>query len=143
MMNSQLPQPEEGASAEERVEFYKSHFLDFVASTELAPESLVRAWHIWALYQESKQKRSGMLRPEAINLHINMLLPRLDAMEYIDPTTASLAILPLILFTVNRNGELPEKSILRDLPEQQLESARSFCVKMIEVGEDPRLLAEM
>jgi len=44
---------------------------------------------------------------------------------------------------VNIPGRLPEKSILLELPAENVEKARLFCFEMVNVGFDPELLNKM
>jgi hypothetical protein len=131
----------ESFSDEERFEYYQKMFLEFVSDMKISADNLVYAWKIFYCRQVALADVRGLTG--ATTVHLVWLLNKLEKKEYFDPTTASVAVFPMKLSVVKEDGELPEGSILIKLPAEKIEGAVDFCVKMIEVGEDPRLLNEI
>lgn len=138
-MNSIEDNPQEF----EKVESLKADFLNFISHSEITSETLVTAWGKFIAFKDSKVVALGLETP-VINYNLHRLLESLSQRSYIDPITAFIAVLPFELeVSFERESGIGFRSILLELPYEDISPARDFCQEMIEVGQDPRKLDMM
>jgi hypothetical protein len=120
-------------SPEEKAAFIKAEFLKFISTTEINPSNLIDAWKLYrsyGIYRAGGQEENG-------NFELKILCECLENRTRIDSATGTMAQFLFSQNTVDRDGSLTDNSWLPLLDGESLETARIFCISMIEASNRP------